>query len=133
MVLVRSFELRAVKPERLSSVGVVRREQWRVQAIDRRGFEARRKSRLCWLCLRVRCDWIGREIVIEGDVLLKDHDQVLNRRNGSGVLTGRRISRGSHCRCGYEGRGGKPNHRQTHVQACSHVLLLPENDPRWLT
>src|SRR2546423_7128740 len=127
MALVAGLVLRAVKPEGLGRVGIVGCVERLIQAVDRRCLEAGRKGRLS---RRVRGDRVGREIVVEGDVLLEDHDQVLDRRDRAGVLAGRRVSPRSNSRTGHQCSGEKPEDGYTQVEARSHFLLpLPNNDP----
>jgi hypothetical protein len=81
VVLISGLELRAVEAEGLNGVRVVRSEQAVVQAVHGRRVFRRRESRLVQRVRRVR---IGGEVMVERDVLLKDHDEVLDRRR-SGI------------------------------------------------
>jgi hypothetical protein len=79
VALVARLELGAVEPERLRRVRVVRRVQRLVQAVDGRSVVVRLEARLA---RRVRGLRVRREVVIERDVLLEDHDHVADRRRG---------------------------------------------------
>jgi len=82
VIHVAGRDLARRQAERVGGVGIVGQERLR-QAID--GRRARRgvKGRLA---RQVQRHGIGGEIVIEGDVLLKQHDDMLDRRPGRGLL-----------------------------------------------
>ena len=117
--------LRAVEPERLRRVWVVRREQRLVEAVHRRRVVAGCEGRLA---RRVRRDRIRREVVVEGHVLLKDHDDVLDRRRrvvrrGRVRLVGCRGAR--HMGRGPCDRRHQRKRQQREDRALSHAVIPP--------
>ena len=77
VVLVAGQRLRGREADRIDQVGVVEAQEGR-EAVDRRRPLAIREPPLAPQVGGVR---IGPEVMVEGDVLLEDHDEVLNRRD----------------------------------------------------
>ncbi len=93
VVLVGRGGLRRAEAERVGRAGAVRRigrgrvaaEQRPAQAVDGRRVLGRDERRLAAQVQGVR---VGAEVMIEGDVLLEDHDEMLDRRRGLEPLGG---------------------------------------------
>jgi len=75
IVVVARPGLRAIQPERRRCVRIVE-SQLQGEPVDGRRIGPRNKRRLPW---RIGGVWIRTEVVVEGVVLVEDHDEVLDR------------------------------------------------------
>src|ERR1700760_2034696 len=85
MVLIRGCGLRAVEAERIRCTGPIllgacmgiRSKQRAVQTVRRQRSSSSAKGRLA---RQVGRYWIGSEVVIEGDIFVENHHDVLDNR-----------------------------------------------------
>jgi hypothetical protein len=104
----------AVDAKRVRAVGIVMQQSSAQQVIRARRVIARsfEEARAVAVRLGVRT---GTEVVIEGDVLLEDHHEVLDR------CAGRQLALG--VRCGREDRQRGDGHRECAVSDKAHAVL----------
>ena len=110
-----------VQPPRRREVRVVREQRGR-QSVDRGRSRRRRKRR----AVGVGRLWIRAEVVIEGDVLLEDHDEMLDRRGGPDTALPRRCRRADHA--GNDCERGKCEHGAAYACAQHGSPSLSMND-----
>src|SRR5581483_9791390 len=119
-VATRGGPVRArVEPDRVRKVRIGRRE-----AVDRRRSRRGRER----LAVRVRRPRIRAEVVVEGDVLLEDHHDVLDGRRGrtGASCTRSRVRRGGRRRGGdHDERGQDPTDPNSHYSPFSWWAGLP--------